>query len=51
LPWSVGSRLDEQLPLDAQLGDLAAQPAQLLALVGGQPLGFAVVDAVLLGQP
>jgi hypothetical protein len=41
-------RLDQQLPLHPQLGDLTAQPPQLLALTGGEPLGFALVDAVLL---
>src|SRR5215216_266769 len=40
-------RLLEELPLHPQLGDLPPEPPQLVALAAGQPLGFALVDAVL----
>jgi hypothetical protein len=38
----------EELPLHPQLGDLAAQPAQLLAFAASQPLKLTLVDADLL---
>jgi hypothetical protein len=46
-PWRKRRRLLEDLPLHPQLGDLAAQPPQLVSFAAGQPLKLALVDAIL----